>query len=367
VTEKKTAWFDSVADYRAEDIALAVRRGLAEEQLDGLIKPGDRVLLKPNLVMAKTPEKAVTTHPAVVSGVAMVLKEAGARLYLGDSSGFGSFERCLAKSGLAPVLKRFAITPVDFTREKKVVHDPDNLVAKRLELAAAAFRFDHVVNLAKLKTHGMMGSTLALKNFFGFIVGLDKANWHLRAGHDRALFARIILDIHRQVRPAWNLIDGIVAMEGEGPTGGTPRRAGLLALGKEAAVLDWLVEEWAGFPGPTPLLVEARKLGLIDPEQIEARGPAADRPLRPRLKPAPGAEDATVPGQALWRRLFVRRPKISATRCHRCEVCINHCPARAMRLENDRVVIDYKKCINCYCCQELCPYGAVTIARRLAW
>ena len=367
MTGKKTAWFDRVAEYDAETIAASVRRGLENQGLVGLIRPGDRVLLKPNLVMARAPEKAVTTHPAVVAGVAMVLSDCGARLSLGDSSGFGSFERCLAKSGLAPVLERFAITPVDFSREKKVIHDPDNLVAKRLELAAAVFEFDHVVNLAKLKTHGMMGSTLALKNFFGLVVGLDKASWHLRAGHDRRLFARIILDIHRQVQPAWNLIDGIMAMEGEGPTGGTPRKADLLALGSEAAVLDWLVEEWAGFGSPTPLLAEARELGLVDPEKIEALGPAAAEPLRPKLKPARGAADATVPGQAFWRRLFVRRPKISGSRCHRCEVCVKHCPAKAMRLVNDRVVIDYKKCINCYCCQELCPYGAVSIARRLAW
>ena len=360
MTEKNTAFLDLVPGYQPREIVASLERGFACLGLGGTLRPGDRVLLKPNLVVPRSPEKAVTTHPEIVRGVAKLLKDCGARLFIGDSPGFGTLERCLEKGGLNPVLREMDITPVSFDRAR-TIHDPDNLVGKRLELAEAAFEYDQVVNLAKLKTHGMMGSTLAVKNLFGFVVGFNKAAWHFRAGHDRRLFARIMLDIYRQVQPAWNLVDGIVAMEGEGPTHGQARKCNLLALGRKAPVLDYLVEEWAGFKQMTPLSTESRKLGLLDPETARALGPAVAQPLKPPLKPARAAQAATFPGHRIWHRLLVRRPRVSSSRCHRCGVCIQHCPAKAMQLLREKVVIDYRKCISCYCCQELCPYGAVQV------
>ena len=355
---KPAAWFDCCRQYRAVEVAACLERGLTALGLSDSIKTGDRVLLKPNLVTARAPEKAVTTHPEVVKGVAMVLRDCGARLFLGDSPGFGSLERCLEKSGIGAVLGEMGITPVSFDREE-VVHESDHLVAKRLPLAAAVFAYDKVINLPKLKTHGMMEITLAVKNLFGFVTGLHKAGWHLRAGHDRRLFARIMLDIHHQVNPAWNLIDGIVGMEGEGPTSGRPRECGLLALGADALQLDCLVEKWVGFSSPSPLIREALDLNLLPTEIPSAGGPAATKPLRPRLQPAPGSGSPALPGHRLWRKLFVRRPKIIHSRCHRCGVCVEHCPAGAMSLAKEKISIRYRDCISCYCCQELCPYGAV--------
>jgi uncharacterized protein (DUF362 family)/NAD-dependent dihydropyrimidine dehydrogenase PreA subunit len=355
---KKAAWFDHCREYRADKVAAFLERGLTALGLDDSIKTGDRVLLKPNLVTARTPEKAVTTHPEIIRGVAMVLRDCGARLFLGDSPGFGSLERCLERSGIGAVLREMDITPVSFDREE-VIHEPDHLVAKRLPLAVAAFAYDRVVNLPKLKTHSMMEITLAVKNLFGFVIGLNKAGWHLRAGHDRRLFARIMIDIHQQVAPAWNLVDGIVGMEGEGPTSGRPRACGLLALGADALQLDYLIEKWVGFSSPSPLSREALELGLLPAEVFSAGGPAATEPLYPRLQPAPGSGSPALPGHRLWRKIFVRRPKITPSRCRRCGVCVEHCPAGAMSLANEKINIRYRDCISCYCCQELCPYGAV--------
>ena len=354
------AYFDFCSEYNAGKIAASLRAGLTTLGLENSIKSGDRVLLKPNLVMAKAPRLAVTTHPEVVRAVAMVLSDCGARLHLGDSPGFGSLETVLEKCGLKSVLQEFAIVVTPFDREEVVV-DTKNLVAKKLVVAATALEFDKIVNLPKLKTHSMMGSTLAVKNLFGFIPGLKKAAWHLRAGHDRDFFARIMFDIYRQVTPVWNFLDGITGMEGEGPTGGTPRNFNLLALSADAPALDYLVEKWVGFPEPTPLSSVALNLGLIAEENVSASGPAIDKPLSMPIKQAQGAAAATFPGHKIWRRIFVKRPKISRTRCHHCRVCVQHCPAQVMKLIDAKIVIDYKRCIRCYCCQELCPYGAIRI------
>ena len=360
VTDINHAYFAFCSEYKAEAIADSLRRGLSVLNLEETVKSGDRVLLKPNLVMAKTPELAVTTHPEVVRAVAMVLDDCGARLYLGDSPGFGSLERCLEKSGLRAVMREMDIAMVSFAEETTIL-EPENLVAKKMTLATAAFDYDKIINLPKLKTHAMMGSTLAVKNLFGFIPGLQKAKWHLRAGHDRQFFARMMLDIYKQTAPAWNFLDGIVAMEGEGPTGGRPRHCGLLALSADAPVLDYLVEKWIGYPELTPLSQEAQKIGWLPEKRLSACGPAADKPLSPVIKPAKGADQATFPGQRLWRRIFVLRPLVARSRCHRCRVCVEHCPAQAMKLVDGKIVIDYKRCIRCYCCQELCPYRAIRV------
>jgi len=360
VVEPGRVFFDFCTEYNAEKIAATLRTGLATLGLEEAVKSGDRVLLKPNLIMAKAPRLAVTTHPEVVRAVAMVLSDCGVRLYLGDSPGFGSLETVIGKCGLKPVLQEFAITVTPFDQEEIVV-DTDNLVAKRLTLAAGALQYDKVVNLPKLKTHSMMGTTLAVKNLFGLIPGLKKAAWHLRAGHDRDFFARIMFDIYRQVTPVWNFLDGITGMEGEGPTGGTPRDFNLLALSVDAPALDYMVEKWVGFTELTPLSSVALSLGLVSEESCGAYGPAADEPLATPIKQAQGATAATFPGQKLWRRIFVKRPKISRTRCQHCRVCVQHCPAQVMKLIDAKIVIDYNRCIRCYCCQELCPYGAIRI------
>ncbi|MEA1922360.1 MAG: DUF362 domain-containing protein, partial [Pseudomonadota bacterium] len=325
------AYLAFCSEYKAKVIADFLRQGLSVLNLEGAVKRGDRVLLKPNLVMAKAPELAVTTHPEVVRAVAMVLKDCGVKLYLGDSPGFGSLERCLEKSGLMAVMRDMDIAMVSFAEEATIL-ESENLVAKKLTLATAAFDYDKIINLPKLKTHSMMGTTLAVKNLFGFIPGLRKAKWHLRAGHDRHLFARVMLDIYQQIVPTWNFLDGIIGMEGEGPTGGTPRHCGLLALSSDAPLLDYLVEKWIGYPELTPLCQEAHKLGWLPEENLYACGSAASKPLSPVIKPAKGANQATFPGQRLWRRIFVRRPLITRYRCHRCRVCVEHCPAHAMKL-----------------------------------
>ncbi|HDS16735.1 MAG TPA: DUF362 domain-containing protein [Proteobacteria bacterium] len=355
----RRVYLATTAKYDSRIIADILRQGLTTLGLEGTVSRGDRVLLKPNLVIGKAPELAVTTHPEVLRATAMVLQDCGARLFLGDSPGFGALEKCLLKSGLQPVMRALAITTVSFEEPKKVALT-NSLVAKEITLADRACDFDKLINLPKLKTHVMMGTTLAVKNLFGLVPGLRKLQWHLRAGHDRRLFARMLLDIYRQMPPTWSFLDGVVGMEGEGPTNGTPRNCGLLALSNGAPELDYQVEKWVGFPGLPPISQEALNLGILE-KRIETVGPAAESYLEPAIKPARGTGQATFFGQRFWGKFFISKPKITISRCHLCQVCVIHCPAQAMKLMDRRIVIDYKRCIRCYCCQELCPYGAVLV------
>lgn len=352
------AYFAGCNKYEVAELREHLAQGLSRLGLDGKIRSGDRVLLKPNLVLGKAPELAVTTHPAIIHAVGSLLKDCGARLAIGDSPGFGSLSSCLERCGLNPVIADLGIEPVELNQEKEI--RVEALPGGRLQLAARAFDFDHLVNLPKLKTHAMMGMTLAVKNLFGLVPGFNKARWHFRAGHNRRLFARFILEIYRALPPTWNLLDGIVAMDGDGPTSGRARDCGLLAISADAATLDYQVEKWLELHQHSPICQVALELGMIEPE-AKILGPGADIRIKSPLQPAPGSQQALFPLQRWWGRFFVRKVKISSSRCRRCLVCVDHCPAKAMSFKHGRIMIDQKKCIHCYCCQELCQYGAVSL------
>jgi uncharacterized protein (DUF362 family)/Pyruvate/2-oxoacid:ferredoxin oxidoreductase delta subunit len=338
-----------------------VAYGLAER-----LRGGVPVLLKPNLIAPRPPDDAVCTHPEVVRAVAAVVIDCGGRPHVGDSPGYAPLSRCIEKSGLKPVLDELAIGIVSFT-EAASFPVPDHRLSPRIELAAALADFPVIINLPKLKTHGLMGLTLAVKNLFGCVPGIRKAAWHYRAGHRRELFARMLLDIHAALRPALHLLDGIVGMEGDGPTRGRPLAVGLLAAADNGPALDWTVEGFLQYPETTPLIAAALADGSLDPARITVDNhgfTALKRPLRPARSARAAAR---FPLHALLRRLLVRRPLIVADRCQRCGVCIEHCPAGAMKLVDGRVRIDYKICIRCYCCHELCPHDAVRVGWGPGW
>lgn len=332
--------------------------------VDGFIQPGERVLLKPNLIAPRPAADAVCTHPEVVRAVAMIIRDCGATPFIGDSPGYASLDRCLEKSGIREVVAALDIGVVSFERQVEC-RRPENHILKRFNLAAPVLEFDRVINLPKLKTHGMMGLTLAVKNLFGCIPGLSKAHWHMRAGHQRQLFARILLDLYQTIKPDLHILDGIVAMEGEGPTGGVPVSLGLLGAAVDGVALDYATEQLLDYPQLTPISQQAIDDNLLIPERIEVAGdfPEHRRPL----KTARGSRDAAFPLHRLVRRLVVKNPVISSSRCHRCLVCVKHCPAQAMKFVDRSVRINYNTCIRCYCCHELCPYHAVRVRWGLAW
>jgi uncharacterized protein (DUF362 family)/Pyruvate/2-oxoacid:ferredoxin oxidoreductase delta subunit len=327
------------------------------------VRPGQRVLIKPNMLSAKGPDKAVTTHPDVVKGVIRLVQECGGKALVGDSPGVGSPLSVAARCGILDAVRATGAEFAGFRESAPFPHDFFRF--RRLEIAREALEADLIINLPKLKTHQMMGATGAVKNLFGLIVGSRKVNLHLQAGDDKALFARLLLDLAHYVAPALTVVDAIVAMEGNGPGSGTPVRVGALLAGTLPVAVDtvafdllgldpeavwtWKLAQNEGRPGSS---LDGIELFGVPPEQLR---PAAFRPARE------GDVGFGLP-PFLRRRLrksLSARPEVDTEKCFLCGICQRHCPVTAICLRGDHLHIDHGRCIGCFCCQELCPEGAI--------
>jgi uncharacterized protein (DUF362 family)/Pyruvate/2-oxoacid:ferredoxin oxidoreductase delta subunit len=350
--------------YRYED--LKNRFFEIMDALDGgrLIEPGRPVLIKPNLLSSAKPEQAVLTHPLIVRAAAEFVLQKGGRPRIGDSPAVGSFKRVIRESGIAAALADLDVEFCEFTRSVKAdVGEPFGVI----DLAAEALEAPLIINLPKLKTHSQMGLTLGVKNLFGCVVGLRKAQWHLRAGIDRDLFARLLVQIHQRIRPAFTMIDGILAMEGDGPgRRGIPRELGLLLGSRDAFAADHTVCQILGQnPEKLPILRVARRMGLYDGEvEVDSGGPmpAVSGFRVPVLTPLTYGPDRF---QGFIRRHLLQRPVCDAPLCLHCAKCWEMCPAGAITPMEGALHFDYDRCIRCYCCVEVCPQGALYTAESL--
>lgn len=334
------------------------------------MKPGQSVLLKPNLLIASVPEKGVTTHPMVVRAVMEIVKEAGGVPFVGDSPSFGSAQRVAAKSRIAQVAEAMGCPIVDF-RETVQVRTPEGFTFRRFEVAREAVDSQVIINLPKIKTHAQMLLTLGVKNMFGCFPGTRKLAWHLKAGTDRTHFARMLVELYWAVKPDLTIMDGIVAMEGNGPSGGTTRPLDMVLAGTDCVSLDSTVTQLLGLPRnrlwTTRVGVE-QGIGIGDPDRIEILGPPlSDLTVSHFVLPDTGDLVWGLPGflKNLLKDVALPRPVIDPEQCKLCMRCVEICPPAVMKREADRIVIDTKACIRCFCCQEVCPEGAIEIQAGL--
>jgi uncharacterized protein (DUF362 family)/Pyruvate/2-oxoacid:ferredoxin oxidoreductase delta subunit len=332
------------------------------------IKRGDRVLLKPNLLMSARPDRAVVTHPAFVEAVAAMVTDFGAIPFLGDSPPMGKLGRVLSKSGYDAFMQRLNVKAIPFTETVPVEYSEDRMF-RRINLAKEVFELDAVINLPKLKTHTQMVMTLAVKNLFGLIVGADKAGWHMAAGKDFDTFATVLVQILEKVRPAVSIVDGILGMEGNGPSNGAPRAVGLVGASTDPVALDAELCRLVGIPVDlvrTCVIGERLGIGNALAERIERVG---DTPKRFPLKDFKPPKSMTMtwnlgasnPIRKFFENHLITRPDIDTSACQACGVCMSHCPPRAIRQKGETMIIDRGKCISCFCCQELCPHDAISI------
>lgn len=349
----------------------AVASGVSEvlTALGGMasfVRPGERVLIKPNMLEGLPPEKAVTTHPEIVRAVIREVKSAGGTPLVGDSPGVGGTIKAAAKCGILAVCNEedVPLVPFDTTVEVSV---PQGTTVKRLVLAKSVLEADKIISVAKMKTHSFTGVTGAVKNLFGCIVDTDKAQFHLRM-KERKPFAGMLVDLARLVNPVLAIVDGIVGMEGNGPRNGHPKPAGVILGGADCFAVDQVMAAVMGLPTASlPVNVHARQLGLgADLADIEVVG--SGREVRLSFIPPHNLE--SLEGRIhpwlvkLGRSQLTTRPVITAG-CVGCGRCAEHCPPQAMTVISGRVKIDYSRCIRCYCCQELCPADAVRLEDSL--
>ena len=238
------------------------------EPLGGMaafVKPGDRVLLKPNLLTGARPTQECTTRPEIVAAVGQLVIDAGGKPFLGDSPAFGSARGVAKANGYLPMLERLGIPVVEFSGQRCGTGSDE---FGHLRLSKQAMGADVVINLPKVKSHSQLTLTLGVKNLFGCVPGKMKAWWHLEAGKDKQRFARMLVETAKAIAPDLTIVDGIVGHEGNGPSGGTPRALGVLAAARNPFALDRaLVDVLQVDPEAVPTIVAAEVMGL---------GPALD-------------------------------------------------------------------------------------------
>jgi len=341
------------------------------EPLGGMpafVKPGQNVLVKPNMLAGKHPDKAVTTHPEVVRQVILLVQQAGGIVSVGDSPGLGKPETVARKCGLLDVIEATGVRFAPF--EESV---PIHLQAgtfHHLEIARDVLDAEVIINLPKLKTHQMMGYTGAVKNLFGLVVGMRKVRLHLQAGTDKAFFALMLLELAERFAPALSIMDAVVGMEGNGPGSGDPVPIGALLASPNALALDTVATTLVSLPQQS---VWTQKLALETDrhgarlDQIALHGTPLQALQTTRFRPAKNTDvNFGLPGPVknLLKNTTTAQPNITG-RCQLCGHCVTHCPPEAMTLSETRVKIDYGRCIRCFCCQELCPHNAIETRQGL--
>jgi uncharacterized protein (DUF362 family)/Pyruvate/2-oxoacid:ferredoxin oxidoreductase delta subunit len=326
-----------------------------------LVQPGQRVLVKPNLLADAAPEQAVTTHPELVRHVIRALRRAGAAVQVGDSPASAmNVERVWQKSGIGEVCQSEQVPLLSFEQGGLRQVEKDGFT---FGVAKAAYEADLIINLPKVKTHALTTLTAAVKNFYGLLPGYQKAQLH-KAYPKPSHFSLLLRALYAALPPSFSIADGIVGMEGEGPANGTPVALGFLAASRDAVALDLaLCQVLRMDPRRVPYL---KDVAHLPPERgFTATG---DTPRLPRLLKIPSGAGhlLQILPESLVRciaPLIWVRPAFNRN-CVACGRCVAACPAQALQVARGALpVLQAKRCIACCCCHEVCPVKAIHMRR----
>jgi len=363
VSISRCATYDPAEVASALDAALSPLGGMA-----AFVSPGQRVLLKINLLSRALPERAVTTHPEFVRAVIRAARDAGGIVSVGDSPGgpntAAGVRHVWEDSGIGAVCAEEGVDLLLFDDDCTRVANETGSLYGAFTLGQAVVDADVLITLPKFKTHGFMMFTGAVKNLFGCIPGLEKAQYHLKVP-DREDFGGMLVDLMLTCKPKLAIMDAIVGMEGEGPAGGTPRQIGAIIASSDCVRLDVVASAIAGLD---PMEVysnkaaAARGLGPTSVDEVNIVG-ADWRVLAPEDFKLPLKDLSLNLPAWLGKRLrgwTTARPVLERREdCTRCRKCEQSCPVGAIAVGNDGPVFDHATCIRCYCCQELCPPQAI--------
>lgn len=375
--------------YDDDAVFKTVRRGL--ELLGGLesfIHIDERVLLKVNNLASSKPEEAVTTHPAVFRAVGKLFKELGYRkLSYGDSPGFEKPAASLGKSGYTRIAEELDIPLGDFDTGRRIDF-PEGREWKSFDIATAVLQSDALVSLSKMKTHALARITGAVKNQFGCVYGLNKAAFHVNLPSGTQ-FSRMLVDLNRLLKPRLYIMDGIVAMEGNGPRGGVPRPMNCLLFSTDPVALDATFSRLINLDPSyvaTNFYGEEYGLGTYRSENIELLGDPIESFIaydfdvvrKPLHFKSDNGNEVLVPQAARTLGSYVTqrwapRPRIVDENCIKCGICVDACPVEGKALQFIKPgrkappEYNYSKCIRCFCCQEMCPQKAIEVETPLIY
>lgn len=369
----KVVSMQSCKAYEVERVKEALELAIAD--LGGLgayIPTGSKVLLKVNLLMKKKPEEATTTHPVFVKALAELFVAHGCEVLIGDSPG-GPYNQ----KSLAPIYETCGYNSLvgehirlnqNFEETEKTF---EGAILKRLQIVDMLNDVDYVVSVSKLKTHGMMLFTGAVKNMFGVIPGLSKAEYHFKMPNTDD-FANALVDICEGVKPVLSFMDGIVGMEGAGPSAGEPIDIGVVLASNNPHALDMTAVNLVNIsPMEVPTLKMAASRGLIEPDLsgVVLKGVPLEK-HRPQSFETPEIRSVAFLDEKypkwirdLADRFLKPKPVFIKESCVGCGECARLCPPQTIEMVNRFPVVHLENCIRCYCCQELCPKKAVEIQR----
>lgn len=340
------------------------------------INPGERVLLKLNLLMKKRPEEATTTHPIFVKALAEILIEYGAKVIIGDSPG-GPFNTSMLKGvykvcGIEEVADEVGAT-LNYNVNTTEIKNEDGLILKKIRAIEILKEVDKVISVSKLKTHGMMMFTGAVKNMFGIVAGLEKAEYHVRMPKNID-FSNVLVDICIAANPILSFMDAIVGMEGAGPSAGEPRKIGAIIASSSPYHLDVVATSIIGIePVKVPTVARSLERGLCkgNLEDIELIGNNINEfILKDFIVPEIRSIDlleGRIPKflRDIVNGLMQPKPIFVHSKCVGCGDCAESCPPKVIEMVDSKPIVHLKECIRCFCCQELCPVKAVEIHRPL--
>jgi len=365
--------------YEVDEVYRALKRGI--ELLGGLdrfVRSGERILLKPNLLAAEPPEKAVTTHPALLEAGVRLLGEAGVTCAYGDSPGRETPGHAARGCGIAAAAERCGIEMADFITGKPLVVQPVEGVETQVEssypIARGVHNADGLINLAKAKSHQLTRLTLAVKNLYGCIPGPRKALYHVQYPNVHK-FSEMLCEMVRGLPVRLHVLDAVLAMEGNGPRSGDPLHMGLLLLSTDPVALD---ATFCRLVGVDPEIVPSNPAGAVmglgryAEDEVEVVGESLAACAHPAFKMIrrPVADNTSYAHYNWIKKLVLARPVIDAKACIHCGQCVAVCPVpdKALRFDRGRSeppVYHYERCIRCFCCHEMCPERAIHTRRPL--
>lgn len=355
----------------------AVKPALEEavNAVNGLdfVMPGMKIIIKPNLVSFKKPDAAATTHPALLEALVEMLLARGADVTIGDSPGGPHSLPLLNRVYTATGMDRLERLGAKLNRNmnEKNVDFPEGKVLKNFTYTEYLDEADAIIDFCKLKSHGMLGMSAAVKNLFGTIPGLKKPEVHYKFQND-AEFADMLVDLNEYFKPRLAICDAVVGMEGNGPTAGTPRQIGAIIASKSTYYADVVGAELIGMNiDGLPTLQAAYERGFAPASSKNLRVYGDIRALTVDDFKAPPVRGLSFmrKGNVLHfisKAALEHKPTLKKRLCVGCGECARMCPAKAIEMKNKKPHINREKCIRCFCCQEFCPRAAMVAHRPLA-